>query len=97
MTELARNACKAACTTLQLTCVEIESGEVTIDTLKSIQDNNSKVCRLCEDAGMNFDLQGWLDKLSAVQQHDQDVQEFHNHLDPRVQGKFNYTLTLYVE
>lgn len=87
MSEHAKKACRKAFNELCCMCGEIASGEVTMETLKFIRDNESRVCRLCKDANIAFELYQWIKKLYAVEKFLQDLQVFHNFLDEKVHGK----------
>ena len=84
MTKPAKKACRKALGKFKSTCEQIESGEISMATLKLIQDNERRACRLCEAANMILNLQGWLDKLILVEEHIQSVRVFCKYLGERV-------------
>ena len=55
-----------------------------MDTLKFIQVNERRVCRLCEAAAIDFDLEGQLDKLNAVEIHVQNIRVFCKYVGAKV-------------
>lgn len=88
MSEHAKNACRKAYSELCKTCKQIASGKVTMDTLKLIRDNESRVCRLCKCADIEFEVQQWVKRLRAVEEYLQTTQVLHNFLNEKVEGKY---------
>ena len=86
MSELAKQACKIAHTTLKVHCDKIVAGVVTMNDMKILK-RNEKFDQLCTAACIKeFSLQKWLGRLKAIERYIERVQQFHNLLDPVVKG-----------
>ena len=87
MTDVAKEACRAAHNTLQILCDQVVSGVVTLSDMKFLKQNEGRFNELCTAARIrSFSLKGWLDNIEYIEQHIERVQQYHSLLDSSVQG-----------
>lgn len=87
MTEFAKEACKTAHSTLQVHCDQIVKGVVTINDMKILKRNEGRLQHLCTAACIRrFTSKKWLSRLEDIERYIERVQQFHNLLDPVVEG-----------
>ena len=97
MTDDVKKICESAYDVLQDTCFLIIHGRIIMNDLKVINDGNRKFLHLCTEAAIKeFNLEKWLGQLDAVVKYLERVQEFHNMIDSRVQGKLNIYIYIYI-
>ena len=93
MTDEVKKICKSAYNVLQDTCNQISNGRIIMSDLRVINKMERKFSNLCTEAAIkNFNLEKWLGHLEATVKYIEKVQEFHNLLDSRVQGKLNFSV-----
>ena len=87
MTDVAKEACRAAHHTLQIHYDKVVFGVVTLSDMKFLKQNERRVNELCTAACIkNFSLKRWLGIIEYMEQHIERVQQFHSLLDSSVQG-----------
>ena len=93
MTDDVKKICKSAYNVLQDTCNQIVSGRIIMNDLKVINKSKGKFLHLCTEAAIkDFNLEKWLGHLDRITEYIERVQEFHNMLDLKVQGKLTIFL-----
>ena len=94
MTDDVKKICRSAYNVLQDTCNQIINGRIIMSDLKVINKMNRKFSHLCIEAALkDFSLEKWLGHLEATVKYIERIQEFHNLLDSRVQGKLKFSVT----
>ena len=87
MTKDAKEICKSAHNVLQVTCIQIVAGDITMDEAKLFCKEKEKFQVLCTKAAIkDFNLEKWLGHLEAAAAYIERVQIFHNLLNVGVKG-----------
>lgn len=87
MTEDAKEICMSAHNVLQVACIRIVAGDITMQEAKFFCKEKEKFQLLCTKAAIkDFKLEKWLDHLEAAVACIERIQIFHNLLNLGVKG-----------
>ena len=87
MTDVAKEACRAAHNALQIHCDQVVSGVVTLRDMTLLKENEGRFNELCTAARIiNFSLKRWLGNIEYMERHIERVKQYHSLLDSSVQG-----------